>query len=225
MQEEAILTYHASEMVLAIHSNALYLSEPKARSQAGGHMFMAGKEEIPFNNGAVLNISQIIRAVMSSAAEAESGALFINTKTAVSMQQTLIELGHPQPCTLMQTDNATAHALLTNKSYPNHSGPWTCLSTGYGAATPKDNSIITGDLAHRTWQITSPSITPQHTTSLYSQQSSQQSMIQNTGNSSSHRWPCRQTNHQAATIGPPARKQENLENWAGRKKNKQQKPS
>jgi hypothetical protein len=55
---------------------------------------------------------------MSSAAEAELDALFINAKTAVSIQQTLIELGHPQPCTLIQTDNATAHALLTNKISP-----------------------------------------------------------------------------------------------------------
>ncbi len=70
------------------------------------------------------------------------------------------------------------------KSYPKHSRPWTCVSTGYGAATPKDNSNITGDLAHKTWQITSQSITPQHTTSLYAQQSSWQSTIQNTGNSS-----------------------------------------
>jgi hypothetical protein len=100
-QEEAILTYHASKMVLAIHSNASYLSKPKARSRAGGHMFMAGNEEIPFNNGAVLNISQIIRAVMLSAAEAELGALFINAKTTVSIRQTLIELGHPQPRTPM----------------------------------------------------------------------------------------------------------------------------
>jgi hypothetical protein len=84
-QEEAILTYPASKMVLAIHSDASYLSEPKARSRAGGHMFMADNEEIPFNNGAIFNISQIIRAVMSSAAEAELGALFINAKTAVSI--------------------------------------------------------------------------------------------------------------------------------------------
>ncbi len=70
------------------------------------------------------------------------------------------------------------------KSYPMHSRPWTCVSTGYGAATPKDNSVITGDLAHKTWQITSQSITLQHTTSLYAQQSSWQSTIQNTGNSS-----------------------------------------
>jgi hypothetical protein len=42
----------------------------------------------------------------------------INAKTAVSIRQTLIELGHLQPCTPMQTDNATAHALLTNKILP-----------------------------------------------------------------------------------------------------------
>jgi hypothetical protein len=117
-QEEAILTYRASDMKLAIHSDASYLSEPKARSRAGGHMFMAGNEDIPINNGAVLNISQIIKAVMSSAAEAELGALFINAKTAVSMRQTLEELGHPQPRTPIQTDNSTAHALLTNKILP-----------------------------------------------------------------------------------------------------------
>jgi hypothetical protein len=70
------------------------------------------------------------------------------------------------------------------KSYPKHSRPWTCGSTGYGATTPKDNSAITGDLAHRTWQITSPSTTPPHTTSLYAQQFSHQPTIQNTGNSS-----------------------------------------
>ena len=117
-QEEAILTYKASKMVLAIHSDASYLSEANARSRAGGHMFMATDEDIPQNNGAVLNISQIIRAVLSSAAEAELGALFINAKTAVSLRQTLEELGHPQPRTPMQTDNATAHALLTNKILP-----------------------------------------------------------------------------------------------------------
>jgi hypothetical protein len=55
---------------------------------------------------------------MSSATEAELGALFINAKTAVSIQRTLEELGHPQPCTPIQTDNSTAHALLTNKILP-----------------------------------------------------------------------------------------------------------
>jgi hypothetical protein len=81
-------------------------------------MFTAGKDKIPIKNRAVLNILRKIWAVMSSAAEAELGALFINVKTAISMQQTLIKLGHPQPRTPMQIDNATAHALLTNKILP-----------------------------------------------------------------------------------------------------------
>jgi hypothetical protein len=79
---------------------------------------MAGTEDIPINNGAVLNISQIIRGVMSLAAEAKLGALFINAKTAVSMHCTLKEMGHPQTCTPIQTNNSTAHTLLTNKIMP-----------------------------------------------------------------------------------------------------------
>ncbi len=117
-QEDPIVTYRASYMRLVIHSNTLYLSEPKACSSASGHMFMAGTEDIPINNGAVLNILQIIRAVMSLAAEAKLGALFINAKTAVFMQCTLKEIGHPQTCTPIQINNLTAHALLTNKIMP-----------------------------------------------------------------------------------------------------------
>ena len=49
MQDKAIVTYWASNMRLLIQSNALYLSELKARSRAGGHMFMAGMEDIPIN--------------------------------------------------------------------------------------------------------------------------------------------------------------------------------
>jgi hypothetical protein len=79
---------------------------------------MASTEEIHINNGAVLNILQIIKTVMSSTTEAELGALFINAKTAVSMQRMLEELGHPQLQTPIQTDNSTAHALLIKKILP-----------------------------------------------------------------------------------------------------------
>ena len=36
-QEDAVITYRASDMVLTIHSDASYLSEPKARSRSGGN--------------------------------------------------------------------------------------------------------------------------------------------------------------------------------------------
>ncbi len=95
-QDDTVLTYKASNTILAIHSNASYLSEPKAQSRAGGYMFMAGDGKIPINNGTVLNILQVIKSVISSAAEAELAALFINAKTAISSRTTLKELGHPQ---------------------------------------------------------------------------------------------------------------------------------
>jgi hypothetical protein len=63
-EPEMILTYHASDMVLAVHSDASYLSKPGARSRAGGHFFMSAKVEDPPNNGAVLNVSKIIDTVM-----------------------------------------------------------------------------------------------------------------------------------------------------------------
>jgi len=165
-QEEAILTYKASKMVLAIHSDASYLSEAKARSRAGGHMFMATDEEIPKNNGAVLNISQIIRAVLSSAAEAELGALFINAKAAVSMRQTLEELGHPQPRTPVQTDNATAHALLTNKILPKALKAMDMRYHWLRDRAAQDQIIFTGDRDHKIWQIILQNTTLQATTNL-----------------------------------------------------------
>ena len=38
-QKKAIITYHSSDMVLAIHSNAGYLNESKARSRVGEAFF------------------------------------------------------------------------------------------------------------------------------------------------------------------------------------------
>jgi hypothetical protein len=115
---DAILTYKRSNMVLAVHSDASYLSEPGARSRAGGHFFMSSNVDNPPNNGAVLNMSQIIKSVMSSAAEAELGALYINACEAVAMRQLLNEMGHKQPRTPIQTDNSTALGVVTNNIQP-----------------------------------------------------------------------------------------------------------
>ena len=117
-QEEAVLTFHASDMVLAVQSDASYLSERNARSRAGGYFYMSNNNDNPTMNGAILTVSQIIKAVMSSAAEAEIGALFIVAKIAVVARITLEDMGHPQPPTPTMTDNSTAHGVLTNKITP-----------------------------------------------------------------------------------------------------------
>ncbi len=115
MQEEAIITFNASNMILNIHSNASYLSENNAWSRAGGHNFLSNNTDHAFKNGAVLNISSIIKHVMSSAMEAELGTLFLSSKTSVPASKTLEGLGHLQPRTPVQMDNKTAEGLINNK--------------------------------------------------------------------------------------------------------------
>ena len=75
---------------------------------------MSNNSAVPPNNGAVLTVAQIVKAVMSSAAEAELGALFINCREAIPARHALEEMGHKQPPTPMQTDNTTALGVVTN---------------------------------------------------------------------------------------------------------------
>jgi hypothetical protein len=53
-------------------------------------------DEHPPNNGAILAIATTKKAVMSSAAEAELGVLYLNAKEAVYIQKICTEMGHPQ---------------------------------------------------------------------------------------------------------------------------------
>ena len=119
-QEDAVLSYHASNMVLAvhIHSDASYLSEPEARIRAGGHFFLSSDKTIPPNNGAALNIAHIIKNVMSLATEAELAGLYIEARKAVYIRMLLEELGHKQPPTPLQTDNSMTDAVINGKVQP-----------------------------------------------------------------------------------------------------------
>jgi hypothetical protein len=68
----------------------------------------ATKNDKKLTNGAILIVSKVLKHVMSSAAEAEIGAVFINAKEGAVLRTTLEELGHKQPPTPMETDNTTA---------------------------------------------------------------------------------------------------------------------
>jgi hypothetical protein len=107
---ETKILYHASDMILHIHSDASYLSENEAKSRAGGFFYMGNttKNDKKLTNGAILIVSRVLKHVMSSAAEAEIGAVFINAKEGAVLRTTLEELGHKQPPTPMETDNTTA---------------------------------------------------------------------------------------------------------------------
>lgn len=113
---DAVIRHHASDVILYIHSDASYLSEPKAKSHVGGHFFLSSCSDDPTkpptgqppSNGAVYTISNIFRNVMSSATEAKFAGLFHNTKYGAMLRTTLAKMGHTQPPTPIQTDNSTA---------------------------------------------------------------------------------------------------------------------
>ena len=76
-------------MVLVGHRNALYFSQKKYRSKSGGNFFMSKDTEFLPNNGLVLTIAKTIKAVISSAVEAELGTLLINCKEDIPARQAL----------------------------------------------------------------------------------------------------------------------------------------
>ena len=101
-------------MILVAHSDAGFHNESKGRSRVGAHIFFSKDDSISRWNGPALSIAQVIKFVMTSAAEAKLGALYITAQKMVPMRQTLIEMGWPQPPTPIQTDNTTAEGVVNN---------------------------------------------------------------------------------------------------------------
>ena len=115
----ATLTYHKSKMQLAVHSDASYLSAPNARSRAGGYFYLSERDNTNSNppiNAPVHTECKIMKHVLSSATEAEIGAIFLNCQQAEILRTTLQELGHPQYTTTIVTDNATENNIINGNA-------------------------------------------------------------------------------------------------------------
>ena len=116
---DAIIRYHASDMILCIVSDAAYLVLPNARSRCATLYTLTdlptSTPPNPKPNGPVHVLCKTIRGVPASAAEAETGGLFNAGQEAIPIITALQEMGHPQPPngTPMETDNSTAHDILT----------------------------------------------------------------------------------------------------------------
>jgi hypothetical protein len=114
---DANICYRASDMILNVHSDALYLSAPHACSRTGGYFFLGN---LPVDgdpvklNGAIHITCTILKLVAALAAEAEYGALFLNTQEAKVLQLALLELSHPQPSTPIHINNTTTLGIVKN---------------------------------------------------------------------------------------------------------------
>ena len=102
------IKYRSSDMVLCGHSDAGFNNERGSRSRAGAHIFLSEDDNFPRWNGPVLTIAQIMKYILTSAAEAETAALFLTAKEMVALRNTLEEMGWKQPPSPLQCDNSTA---------------------------------------------------------------------------------------------------------------------
>ena len=115
------IQFHTLDMIMNIHSIALYLSETNACSRACEHFFMGWtpKDGDPIClNGAFFILCTILRFIVASTAKTELGALFLNCKECMIFHLTLEELGHSQPKNPVHCDNATVAAIT------NTTGKW-----------------------------------------------------------------------------------------------------
>jgi hypothetical protein len=97
---DGVIRYHASDMILQLEADAAYLVLPKARSRAAAWFILSNDPSThpnPMDNAPIDVMCNTIKNVMSSAAEAETGGIYMATQRACPIRVTLAELGHPQP--------------------------------------------------------------------------------------------------------------------------------
>ena len=80
---DANIRCRASDIALNVHSDYLYLSAPRAHSQAGSYFFLSSipQDSTPIQINCTIHITcTILKLVVASAAEAELGTLFLNAQ-------------------------------------------------------------------------------------------------------------------------------------------------
>ena len=112
------LVFTAYDMRLFIQSDASYLSRPKARSVAGGIFYLGNNNQPTTINDPCLTLSSIIPVIISSVAEVEFAAVFMNAKEGASLRDILDILGYSQPTTDILCDNMCAVGLASDTVTP-----------------------------------------------------------------------------------------------------------
>jgi hypothetical protein len=111
---DATMRIRASNMKLVCHSDGSYLSESEARSRAGGILFLGECADNEAPNAPVCFLSVIIKTVVTSATATEYAAAFIVGQAAISIINTLTDLGYPQTETEIFCDNLCAVGIANN---------------------------------------------------------------------------------------------------------------
>ena len=96
-------------------------SESGSRSRAGAHIFLSAEDNFPVLNGPMLIITQIMKNILTSAAEVRTATLLLTAKEMLALPNTLEEMGWKRPPLPLQCDNSTAvgytnHTIVSKNS-------------------------------------------------------------------------------------------------------------
>ena len=107
----AKLRFHKSDMQLHIESDAAYLVSPGAKSTTSGYFHISNSvynnSPPPLIYAPVQVECQLLKHVVTSAEEAETGTVFHNCKISIGINKMIQALGKPQGTTPLKTDNPT----------------------------------------------------------------------------------------------------------------------
>ena len=117
------IRFHASDMILHVESDAAYLIAPGAKSRIAGYYYLSNKDGT-FDNPPFFVLCQLLRHVVASAAESETAGTFFNAREIIHLRRHLIALGHPQPPTVLKTDNSTTAAFIHKNMKLKKSKSW-----------------------------------------------------------------------------------------------------
>ena len=120
----AKLRYKESKMILHIDSDAAYLVAPNAKSRIAGYFYLGDGTRETKLNAAIHIECCLLKHVVASAAEAETGGVFHNCQFGIHIRRMLQILNHPQPPTLVKTDNATAESFVNKEIKQRRSKSW-----------------------------------------------------------------------------------------------------
>ena len=127
---ESIIRFYASDMILSVDSDAAYLVLPKAKSRIAGFYYLTDRDS-SYYNSPILVVCKTLKNVVASAAEAETGGLFLNGQEIVNLRYILTSLNHPQPPTPLKTDNTTSTGFVHANIRMKNQKHGTCVFTGF----------------------------------------------------------------------------------------------
>ena len=119
-------------MCLHVDSDAAYLVAPGAKSRIAGYYYLSSRYT-PTNNtinptpplNAPVHVEcKLLKHVVSSSAEAETGGIYANCQTSIPLRHMLEALDHPQLPTAIKTDNQTAGQFVNKTLKLKRSKSW-----------------------------------------------------------------------------------------------------